>query len=855
MHHIILGEPSYLLTYLALELAMDPSVKSVSLILANTESESGTSFTFQDCLGDVAQKQNKLLTEAQFNKVSVYVSTTDDLSNEALVTEKLRASLHFSQNETVSWVLGNGRVPIQFPHPDYAERYFVKRIRGSFDTGSQHDEAQDENSQRIHEFRFVNLLVPIEKYSDLHNSPLNNYIFGVLGFAQEVGRKKLRMVLPDSGYLLFITPKYCIETLMVGESKIELEQGGNPAVYQYRVSARQFVSTIASSLGLSIEFTEGGFSFLTDDERRLADLLINSGLRVNIESAASLDSQMHGYTDNRDYDRDILKYLVKEIERVKGWQKNISADSILFANEKGHSGHLNFAACLLDIARSLDSSKIAIQHGATGLHYSQLPFAVDRCVESLVGLGIDLQGSRVAIVANDSIQFALTVVSLIYMGSTVLIVNPLLQLSSIVDAVESASVDTVLGDRAFLELVAESGDQLPRAFSALACIDDIVSTDNINIDQQVKWAPAYTKPFDFAIGMFTSGTTGRPKLIMHRHQDYMVSAERYAAQVLNLNASDRTLSLSKMSFSFGLHNFLNSLYHGATTIISSPSLAVEEIIEVVKKHQPTIFYAVPTMYQFLLNQEALNKKDFSSIRVYVSAGDRLPVELIRRWQNKIGSPILDSLGSTEAYSTYLTNIPGFDGSFGATGKIVPGFDAKIVNYKGIICSCGEVGTLWLKGPSLPSRYENDLADTAKRFKNGWYCTNDMFTRDKEGFYYYFGRADDVIKVSGQWVSPQEIEDALLCHADVKEVAVIGVGDSETTTRPKAFVVTERQDKDQLVTELKSFAKQKLERWKYPHIIEFVNELPKTVTGKLRRHRLKSCKSQNKKTGIYYAAAD
>src|SRR5690606_32693595 len=194
--------------------------------------------------------------------------------------------------------------------------------------------------------------------------------------------------------------------------------------------------------------------------------------------------------------------------------------------------------------------------------------------------------------------------------------------------------------------------------SALADIAVIAPLHADSAPVAPKWLPARTRPFDEAIGMFTSGTTGVPKLIMHRQQDFVVAAERYAAQVLNINSSDRAFSVSKMSFAFGLHNCFNALFNRATAIISPKNLAIDDIVAAIKLYQPTILYAVPTVYQFLLQHDAITPDDFKTVRCFVSAGDRLPLELNRKWQARFDACILDSLGSTEAFSTYLSNIPG-----------------------------------------------------------------------------------------------------------------------------------------------------------------------------------------------------
>jgi len=838
-HHIVYGELNHTLTRLILTLISNHTTERVSVVAPKDRDEKIFNGNIALYLNEVATKNHILLTKKQMEKVTVYnkdisIGTNDPLSK----IEQQLASLGIYHHETISWeVGGNDAAAAEFGSASYTtiRRHSCDDINSASSEKPFSDSAESEsNGRTVQSLDVLNICGPVGYYRDVVDSPLNQLIFNLINFPKRFRNEKLRLHLPSTLYLSFALYEDYIEAIdNFTDAKISHD---TTIRSKYKISARELVSTIASVLGIDLDILNSKVTDKSPAEIALADVLERSPLvMLTQDEAQNLDSDSESF----------LSDLANETLRAKEWNKDKTVSSTLFANEKNHASYLNFADRITQISKSISRDKIAILHERGDLAYGSFEYSIQSCVSNIAKLGIK-PGTRIGIVSNDSPSFTIAVLSLMFSGSTAIIINPLLKATTIAQAMESAGVNTVLGDKDFLELVANNTDIPADLIKQAADIDIVAAIKTQGDDSElINWVPAQTRPFDYAIGMFTSGTTGAPRLIMRRHQDFIVSAERYAAQVLNLNTSDRAFSVSRMSFAFGLHNCFNALFNGATAILSPANLSINDIVDKIKLYKPTIFYAVPTVYQFLMNHEEVNTEAFRTIRCFVSAGDRMPTELNKKWKTKFNATIMDSLGSTEAFSTYLTNIPGTNRALGDTGKIVPGFDAKIVNEKGLICSHGEIGTLWLKGPTLPSRYENNAEATAERFKNGWYCTNDMFLRDKDGYFRYFGRADDVIKVSGQWVSPQDIEDMLMAHPDVLEIAVNAVGDSETTTRTNAFVVTERQDHDQLTKELKVYAKEHLERWKYPHTFQYVNILPKTVTGKLQRYRLENIASNIK----------
>lgn len=829
-HHIVFGELSYILLRFALTLLIDDTSERVSLVIKKSADDFFTD-NINDIILEVATKNNILLTAAQLSKVSLYESDTALEINEPLIAIETRLQqLGIYHNSIVSWLLDTTGAAVNLSDSRYSSASYARLYKYVHHDSAENSSVAQQHSAAV---SFANIVGPLGYSQDIIDTPLNNYIFSMIDFSVNNNVGKVRAYVSEALYLNFSSYQYYCEPILhdiCATSDIKQQP------HQYTIPLKDFIYTVATALNIDVAFIDNAGEELNGQEKHFASLLDNAGLvtsqgcQARIAGMAEVQAQ-----------RAFLATLEQSVLKAVRWRTDITADALLFAKEKGFSQYFNFASKIIDIANRINPAKAAICHATGTLNYGAIENTVMHCVASLAKRGIT-PGSRVAIVANDSPAFSIAVLSLLYSGCVAIIVNPLLKLSTVAQALSSAQVSTVLADNDFIAQWQQSHEVPKGVVSGLADIAVIAPLHADSAPAAPKWLPARTRPFDEAIGMFTSGTTGVPKLIMHRQQDFVVAAERYAAQVLNINSSDRAFSVSKMSFAFGLHNCFNALFNRATAIISPKNLAIDDIVAAIKLYQPTILYAVPTVYQFLLQHDAITPDDFKTVRCFVSAGDRLPLELNRKWQARFDACILDSLGSTEAFSTYLSNIPGSSHAFGCTGKMVPGFDGKIVNERGVICGPGEVGTLWLKGPTLPSRYENHASATASRFRDGWYCTNDMFVRDQHGYFSFFGRSDDVVKVSGQWVAPQDIEDVLVGHPDVVEIAVLAVGDDETTTRTKAFVVTPRQDQAQFTQELKHYARQHLERWKYPHLFQFVDALPRTVTGKLQREKLRQLSS-------------
>jgi benzoate-CoA ligase len=323
--------------------------------------------------------------------------------------------------------------------------------------------------------------------------------------------------------------------------------------------------------------------------------------------------------------------------------------------------------------------------------------------------------------------------------------------------------------------------------------------------------------------------------------------EYYAKPILNILENDITFSAAKLFFAYGLGNNLYFPFSVGASAVHYPGRPLpEDMFKVVEQYRPTIFYGVPTLYAGMLALPDAEKRfDFSSIRICVSAGESLPADILRRWQEKFHVDILDGIGSTEILHIFISNRIS-EIRPGSTGKLVPGYEALIADEKGQAVPQGEIGNLLIKGDSTAAYYWNKHEKTKDVINGHWIHTGDKYYQDADGYYWYCGRADDMLKVSGQWVSPVEVEAALIAHPAVLEAAVVGDLDADELVKPRAYVVLKQghEPSDTLANELKIFVKERLTPFKYPRWIEFLPELPKTATGKIQRFKLRG----NEETG-------
>jgi benzoate-CoA ligase family protein len=482
--------------------------------------------------------------------------------------------------------------------------------------------------------------------------------------------------------------------------------------------------------------------------------------------------------------------------------------------------------------------------------YAGIRSGVNRVAQALRDSGCR-PGDRVLLVLPDSLEFIAAFFAAAKIGAVAVPVNSMARSSDYRHFLSDSGARMALVHASILPEF--SALNRPQSLDWLV----IVGSGEVKFTQLARnviswayWLPSAarveTHPTtleDPAFLLYTSGSGGSPKAAVHRHEDMLITSRGFAQEVLGLGADDRTFSVSKLFFAYGLGNGMYFPFSvGASTILLPDRPRPDRVIQVVRQHRPTIFFSVPTFYAALLRElDSGGQADFASVRLAVSAGEPLPAEIFERFRDRFGIEILDGIGSTEMLHMFISARPG-ETRPGSCGREVPGYEARILDDAGRPAPDGETGNLWVKGGSAFTGYWN-LPDLSERVKqDGWVATGDKFIRDSTGFYRYCGRADDMMKVSGMWVSPGEVENALLGHPAVAECAVVGRADSFGLVRPVAYVVLRRgvaQPAGGLDSEIHAWLRSRLMGYKCPQEIHFVEELPKTATGKIQRFQLRA----------------
>jgi len=371
-----------------------------------------------------------------------------------------------------------------------------------------------------------------------------------------------------------------------------------------------------------------------------------------------------------------------------------------------------------------------------------------------------------------------------------------------------------------------------------------LAADHIELETRLSQAaavpPIRTKSDEIAFWLYSSGSTGQPKGVVHCHANLWYTAELYGKPILGVREDDIVFSAAKLFFAYGLGNGLTfPLSVGATVVLMDERPTPAAVYKRLVEHQPTVFCGVPTLYASMLAYDAMPTKDQVSMRICASAGEALPSDIGERFTRQFGCRILDGIGSTEMLHIFLSNREN-DLRYGTTGKPVPGYEVELRDDEGHPVPCGSIGDLYIKGPSAAVMYWNDRKRTCSTFLGDWTKSGDKYVCDEDGYYTYSGRSDDMIKVSGQYVSPIEVENILIQHTAVLEAAVIGTCDSQGLIKTTAYVVLRSGNSacEAIEQELQAFVKGQLAPFKYPRTIHFVDELPKTATGKIQRFRLR-----------------
>ncbi len=356
-------------------------------------------------------------------------------------------------------------------------------------------------------------------------------------------------------------------------------------------------------------------------------------------------------------------------------------------------------------------------------------------------------------------------------------------------------------------------------------------------------APTDTHKDDAAFWLYSSGTTGNPKGVVHLHHDIDYTCETYARHVLEIDESDRVFSTTKMFHAYGFGNSISFPYWaGASSVLLPGRPAPEAVLNTIQRYEPTLFFCVPALYRSILDYEGAEGYDLSSIRLCVSASEPLPAGIWHRWKETFDLTILDGIGTTEMLHIFVSNTPE-ELKPGSSGKTVPGYEVRILDEEGYPLEAGNAGQLQVKGDSALAYYWRNHEETKETIKGEWLAVGDFYRLDEDGFYWYEGRADDMIKVKGLWVSPLDVEEILNEHEAVSESAAIGV-DVDGLSQVKAFVVLGEghESSEDLSEELRELSKDKLKGYQQPHLIEFLEELPKNPMGKLQRKKLREAES-------------
>jgi benzoate-CoA ligase family protein len=494
--------------------------------------------------------------------------------------------------------------------------------------------------------------------------------------------------------------------------------------------------------------------------------------------------------------------------------------------------------------------KIAIECGEERITYGQLLERTNRAGNVLRKLGVRRE-ERVLSLLPDCPEFLYCFFGVMKMGAVSVPVNTLLQPQEYEFLLNDTRAQVAIASEGLLPLL----EAIPR--QNLRYLRQIVVVGGSG-GPHLRWselmeaagADLETEPTskdDTAFWLYSSGSTGGSKGCIHLHHDMVVSSELYAKNILGMNQGDRCYSVARLFFAYGLGNAgYFPLSCGATTILSPARPTPASIYADLERYRPTLFFSVPTNYAALLahTRPGGGEFDLTSIRHAISAGEALPAVLFERFQHRFGVEILDALGSTETLQMVIANRPG-EARPGSSGKVIPGFEAKLVDDENNPVAPGEIGNLVVKADSTCSGYWNQHEKTKQTFVGPWFRTGDKYYQDKDGYFWYAGRADDLFKVNGRWLSPNEVESALIAHPAVLEAAVVARDDEAKLAKPAAYVVVRVNfnPSEQLAHELQEWVSSRIGAYKRPRWIHFLPELPKTATGKLQRFKLRELQSE------------
>jgi benzoate-CoA ligase family protein len=496
---------------------------------------------------------------------------------------------------------------------------------------------------------------------------------------------------------------------------------------------------------------------------------------------------------------------------------------------------LNIADLFLDArVREGRGDHVAIRTPTSTLTYTEVRSLAHRYGHVLAAAGVEPE-HRVMIALPDGADYVAALFGALEIGAVVVMVNPGLPADEIRALLEYSRARAVVTHATSAATFRDAARGAALLKAVLVAGETEMASRLQAASDRLETFP--THPDDPAIWLFSGGTTGRPKAVVQTHRSFANTTRRYGGEVIGYTERDVTMSIPKLYFGYatGSNLFFPFAAGGCSALFPEPPTA-EVVFEHIRRFRPTVLINVPTMIHKMATHPSAKSQDLSSLRVCTSAGEALPVELHRLWMDTFGVELLDGLGTAEMWHIFISNRIGAARP-GTLGTVVPGFEVRVCDDDGRELPAGETGWLWVRGDSRAIAYWQHMEKTASAFRGEWYVSGDLIRIDPDGYVTYCGRGDEMLKVSGKWLAPAEVESCMLEHQDVAEVAVVGVPDANGLVKPRAYVVPRRRD-DNLAEELKAFVRERLEPYKHPREVIFVDALPRTHLGKVDRGKLR-----------------
>jgi len=504
-----------------------------------------------------------------------------------------------------------------------------------------------------------------------------------------------------------------------------------------------------------------------------------------------------------------------------------------------------------NVARGL-SDKVAFIDPDRSVTYGTLRSRTCRLARALRTLGVRPE-ERIALLLPDTVDYPVAFWGAIRAGIVVVPLNPLLTAEQYAYILNDSRASLMIATASLARTLLPVLDRLSNLRTLVLVAAEpadaplfagvrVHEFERVLAQESDDPFVADTNSDETAFWLYTSGSTGDPKGVKHVHTSLMATARLMGQGIIGIQESDVVFSAAKLFFAYGLGNAMSfPMSVGASAVLWPQRPTPDDVFDIIRRHRPTLFFAVPTLYAAMLAHKRISAGAGSDrLRLCISAGEALPAHLGERWRALVGVDVLDGLGSTEMLQTFVSNRPG-DICYGSSGKPVPGYDVKIVDENGNEQATGVVGELVVRGPSAGEGYWNQRTKSRRTFVGEWTYTGDKYFRDEQGYLHYCGRTDDMFKVSGMWVSPFDVEAALASHEAVLEAAVIGKEDVDGLIKPKAFVVLQSgfAADEGLFENLKQHVRERAGPWKYPRWIDIRSDLPRTATGKVQRFKLRA----------------